>query len=225
MSNIDLHTLRLFYAGRLAPSSDAYRIIEADLAADPEDGEVAQFLKRLERFTSSELDVNWGILLSISESEEDATLTPSDLIANDLNLSDFVPQSASSDDAQAVLHQERVEYKNSTSPDSMESFSLHAAEYLRMDLTELRSKLAGYDKAYRSGDPLAPYRAELRELICEGWNWNAHRDDPSIKDESAMVGTLALVISESDIPFPFPAAMIAALLVREGLDNLCNPFR
>jgi hypothetical protein len=94
-----------------------------------------------------------------------------------------------------------------------------------MDVSELRSKLSGHDKAYRSGDPLAPYRAELRELICDAWNWNAHRDDELSKDELAMAGILALLISESQIPFPFPIAMIAALLVREGLDNLCNPFR
>jgi len=110
----------------------------------------------------------------------------------------------------------------------LESFDPATAAYLQMELSELRSELrkSRHSPVYRSDDDvLAPYRADLRRLIRADWNWSEQRNNPSYQDERALVAELAKLIEKSTLSLPFPILLVATVLVREGLDELCDPFR
>ena len=105
----------------------------------------------------------------------------------------------------------------------LDSFESQTAAYFRQELEELKSQL-NRDEVYRS-DPLAPYRTELRRLICQEWKWSERRNEPALRDPVTLAVAIATVIRDSGLPFPFSPALVAVVLVREGLEHLCEPFR
>ncbi len=101
----------------------------------------------------------------------------------------------------------------------------HGAEeirgYLGLAYHDLMAELPAYAAAVRT-DPLGPYRAVLRRVLCEEWNWSARKADPAMRDEFTLTATVADVLSGASLDMPFPVSLVAAILVKEGLDHLCS---
>lgn len=87
---------------------------------------------------------------------------------------------------------------------------------------DLMMQLFSYIGGFKSGNPLAPYLGTLAQIVCVEWNWPAKRSDPRYADAVVLAGELVEPLSESKVPFPFPVELLAAALVKLGLDNLCG---
>jgi hypothetical protein len=112
--------------------------------------------------------------------------------------------------------------------DSMENPSLSfsgfeddAQGYLNQDYINLVAQLPRYATAVRS-DPLGPYRAALRTLVCERWKWLDRKKELAHATEVQITAALARELAGGSLDMPFPVTLVAAILVKEGLDGLCS---
>ena len=77
--------------------------------------------------------------------------------------------------------------------------------------------------AHRSGgSPLDPYMEGLEKLICKDWKWEQQRQKPELLDDVYRVRVVASLIQASDLNIPFDSQLVAAILVKAGLDQLCH---
>ena len=96
------------------------------------------------------------------------------------------------------------------------------SHYLAMAYTDLLGQLPLFLPAAVHADPLAPYRPLLRRIVCKEWNWGKRRDNPDYQDPARLADALAQAIAGHASVFPFPPALLAAILLKEGLDDFCD---
>lgn len=104
---------------------------------------------------------------------------------------------------------------------ALRNWTERAIQYAKMSFLELMAELPAYTPAFRS-DPLAPYRQSLRKAICLEPSWEGRRAELMDAEEVALIMALAENISASKIEMPFPPELVAAILVKEGLDDFCK---
>jgi hypothetical protein len=95
-------------------------------------------------------------------------------------------------------------------------------EYLASEYIALLGQLPLFTPAAVHADALAPYRPLLRHIVCEEWNWAAQRGNPDYQDQSRLAEAVAEALARHSSEFPFPPALLAAILVKEGLNDICN---
>lgn len=106
-------------------------------------------------------------------------------------------------------------------PDSISTTWIEKViEYAQMTYRELMAELPVYSPSYRS-DQLAPYMKLLRASVCEKWNWHERKSVLDGTDEVQVIAELARHLESEQISMPFPASLIAAILVKQGLDSFC----
>lgn len=94
--------------------------------------------------------------------------------------------------------------------------------YLERPLENLLDELAGQVAGgVRGGNPLADHLDALRSVICRDWNWPARRSDPRWQDRLALTEALAEALADSPLKLPYDLNIVAAVLVKYGLDRLC----
>jgi hypothetical protein len=101
------------------------------------------------------------------------------------------------------------------------------ATYLDWERERLLAELADHAAVadVRHSDPLAPYRGELRRLLCDEWRWSERRLDPDLQDPRTLAQAICQLLSTQKDVIPLPEALVAAVLVKEGLDSLCKQKR
>lgn len=96
------------------------------------------------------------------------------------------------------------------------------ANYLDLEWSELMDEASMYSElVVHSADFLAPYRVQLEQVICREWDWATRRLNPSLQSQHALARAVEDLIIRN-VRSPFPPALLAAILVREGLDSLCH---
>ena len=105
---------------------------------------------------------------------------------------------------------------------SVGSLLQQVKEYLASEYVALLGQLPLFTPAAVHADALAPYRPLLRRIVCEGWNWAGQRENPDYRDPSRLAEAVAEALARHAAEFPFPPALVAAILVKEGLDDFCN---
>ncbi|GEM_PF-1891645 len=105
-------------------------------------------------------------------------------------------------------------------------------EYLSLDETSLYNLIPLYVPAYKhtffspEGEVEAgrkefhAIRNKLYQLVCVDWGYCSRRNDPDLQDSIALVIAVADVISAAC--GAIPPFLIAALLVKKGLNVFCN---
>jgi len=66
---------------------------------------------------------------------------------------------------------------------------------------------------------LVPY---LRQRVCDQWAWCERRQDARQDDPLALVILLKELIAPDALTWQVPAALIAVILVKKGLDAFCR---
>ncbi len=91
--------------------------------------------------------------------------------------------------------------------------------YVDHDYLDLMAELPKYAVAVRS-EPLGAYRPALRAALCAAWpQWKI---DPALQTDLQLATAVAQALAEASIKMPFPVPLVAAILVKEGLDGLCS---
>jgi len=103
-----------------------------------------------------------------------------------------------------------------------EPLSHQIRKYLSLAYLDLLGQLPLFTPAAVRADPLAPYRPALRRIVCDEWNWINRRADPEFQDPARLADAVARAIARHASEFPFPPPLLAAILVKEGLDNFCD---
>lgn len=92
--------------------------------------------------------------------------------------------------------------------------------YLATEYIDLIALLPSFVDAVRA-DPLNPYRPALRVALCSKWHSIVQSDDPALKDQATLTMTLIRWLEGAELNLPFPVALVAAILVKEGFERLC----
>ena len=103
-----------------------------------------------------------------------------------------------------------------------ESLGYQIRKYLTLAYMDLLGQLPLFVPAAVHADLLAPYRSQLRRVVCEEWDWASQRGNPTYADPTRLTEAVAEAIGRHASEFPFPPALLAAILVKEGLDDFCN---
>jgi hypothetical protein len=100
--------------------------------------------------------------------------------------------------------------------------------YLSQPLDELLEELSLYREQATGGAVRGPSEAweklvpRLRQRVCDEWNWCQRRQDARFEEPF----TLAALVSQIIVPeaqlWQVPAALIAVILVKKGLDAFCH---
>ena len=62
----------------------------------------------------------------------------------------------------------------------------------------------------------------FRLRICVGWDYARRRNQPEVRDRVQLVATLTGFVSRLTLGAVVPSELVAALLVKKGLDKLCR---
>ena len=108
----------------------------------------------------------------------------------------------------------------------MDDFNQRKAEqYLNQPLPDLMGELALYDDAQRGvSDLWQRVAAPLRRPICDEWNWcNVRQDSRFENDYDIYVAVVSLLATRVlHMPLDADVYLIAAILVKRGLDAFCG---
>ena len=98
--------------------------------------------------------------------------------------------------------------------------------YMNCSLDELMQRLAVYREAatggVERGDIWRTLEAALRQRICDEWNWCERRQDARFDDPVNVALALVSLVAPDATRWHVPAALIAAILVKRGLDAFCQ---
>ena len=94
-------------------------------------------------------------------------------------------------------------------------------EYLSLEYESALGRLCE-SIGTRTGNPLAPYAANLRRIVCEEWGWRDRRNDARYQDSTVLARELAAALRASRLDVPFPIELLAVTLIKYGLDRLCG---
>ena len=98
--------------------------------------------------------------------------------------------------------------------------------YMNLSLDELMQELAVHREAATSGvergDIWRTLEAALRQRICEEWNWCERRQDARFDDPVNVALALVSLVAPDAARWQVPAALIAVILVKRGLDAFCG---
>jgi hypothetical protein len=100
------------------------------------------------------------------------------------------------------------------------------ARYLARDQDDLLDELSVYAEA--SGVTKGPTETwkqiepRLRQAVCQDWNWCQRRQDNRFDDKITLAFALAQLLTATTLPWSLPAALVAVILVKFGLDKFCK---
>jgi hypothetical protein len=97
--------------------------------------------------------------------------------------------------------------------------------YMQRPLPDLHDELALYAPAERgSAEVWARVAGPVRRVICEEWCWCEKRQDNRYDDRLNLAIVVLAILSERlpQMPLNAEPVLIAAILVKMGLDQLCN---
>lgn len=93
--------------------------------------------------------------------------------------------------------------------------------YLLLSLRALMAEFAPFQLAHRGGNPLDPYLPDLKRIISTEWCWSTQKLRPEMSDPATVTAELVEVLAASKLQIPYPLPLVAATLVKSGLDRLC----
>lgn len=97
--------------------------------------------------------------------------------------------------------------------------------YLERPLPDLMVELSLYDEATRGpADTWRKISGPVRRRVCEEWDWCTLRQDARFENRYELGLALVTVLSVRTfhIPLDVDAVLIAAILVKLGLDTFCD---
>ena len=97
--------------------------------------------------------------------------------------------------------------------------------YLERPLPDLMSELALYDETTRSpADTWQKIAGPVRQRICVEWNWCEIRQDPRLENDYELGVAILIVLTTRvlHLPLDVDLTLIAAILVKRGLDAFCG---
>jgi hypothetical protein len=101
--------------------------------------------------------------------------------------------------------------------------------YMNRSLDNLMNELASHYfesvGGYAKGAPEDIWRRyvpRLRQRICQEWNWCERRQDARFDEPMTLAALVAEVILPDAVGWSIPAALVAVILVKQGLDALCE---
>ena len=97
--------------------------------------------------------------------------------------------------------------------------------YLSRSEADLLAELELYDDTSRgAGDTWNKVAGPLRQRLCVEWNWCRVRQDARFDDDLALAAAVVGVLASRTLDLPIPAdlALLAAIVVKRGLDALCG---
>ena len=98
-------------------------------------------------------------------------------------------------------------------------------QYLERPLPDLMAELALYDDTTRGANEVwQKIAAPVRQRICTEWNWCEVRQDARFENEYDIIVAVstALTTRVLHLPLDVDLALIAAILVKRGLDSFCG---
>jgi hypothetical protein len=99
------------------------------------------------------------------------------------------------------------------------------AGYLARPEADLLAELALYDASSKGvGDAWARIAGPLRQRVCEEWGWCQVRQDARFENDLDLAAAVlaALTVRVLHLPVPADLALVAAILVKRGLDAFCG---
>jgi hypothetical protein len=100
--------------------------------------------------------------------------------------------------------------------------------YLDQPLDDLLEELALYREQATGGTLRGPSDAwrelvpALRQRICVEWNWCERRQDNRFEENIALATLVSQIVAPEAQAWQVPAALIAVILVKKGLDAFCR---
>ena len=97
--------------------------------------------------------------------------------------------------------------------------------YLERPLPDLMAELSLYDDTTRGpSDTWQIVAGPVRRRICDEWGWCTLRQDARFENkyDLALALVAALTVRTFHIPLDVDALLIAAILVKLGLDTFCS---
>ena len=97
--------------------------------------------------------------------------------------------------------------------------------YLSRSEDDLLDELAMYDASTRgAADTWAKVAGPLRQRLCVEWNWCRVRQDSRFENDLDLAVVVLGVLADRVLQLPVPAELplIAAIVVKRGLDALCG---
>ncbi len=100
--------------------------------------------------------------------------------------------------------------------------------FMNRSLDDLMSELAGHYFESVGGyakntpeDIWKQYVPRLRRRICQEWNWCERRQDARLEEPMTLAALVAEIVLPDAISWSAPATLIAAILIKQGLDTFC----
>ncbi len=100
-----------------------------------------------------------------------------------------------------------------------------AAAYLERPLPNLLDELTLYDDTVRgASETWQKIATPVRQRLCVEWNWCQVRQDSRFEnDYDLLIAVFAkLTVSALEIPLDVDYLLVAAIVVKRGLDNFCG---
>ena len=96
--------------------------------------------------------------------------------------------------------------------------------YLDRPLADLLDELSVYDTTRGTGDIWQKIAGPVRTRLCDEWRWCELRQDARWDDKVTLALAVASALSLPVLHLPFPAdlALIAVIVVKMGLDRVCD---
>jgi hypothetical protein len=105
--------------------------------------------------------------------------------------------------------------------------TVEVQRYLDRPLDDLMDELEIYHEHARDGmgyyaDVWRRLEPTLRERVCVEWNWCKRRKDARTDEPLTIATRLLSIVAPVAMQWQVPAALIAVILVKRGLDAFCN---
>ena len=97
--------------------------------------------------------------------------------------------------------------------------------YLERPLPDLMAELSLYDETTRGpGDVWQKIAGPVRQRICVEWNWCERRQDARFENDYDLAAAVLVVLTTRvlNLPIDVDLVLIAAILVKRGLDAFCD---
>ena len=107
----------------------------------------------------------------------------------------------------------------------MSDSNLQLQAYLDRPLPDLMEELALYDETTRGvSETWQKVAGPVRQRICDEWAWCERRQDARFENkyDLALALVTTLSVRTFHIPLDVDVVLIAAILVKLGLDQFCN---
>lgn len=110
----------------------------------------------------------------------------------------------------------------------MPNSSTDVQRYLDQPLDDLLEELALYREQATGGpvrdvsDAWKKLVPALRKRVCDEWNWCERRQDARLEENIALITLVSQIVAPDAQAWQVPAALIAVILVKKGLDAFCE---